>query len=662
MLLTLDQVEKRIGPRTLFSGVSLQIRAGDRIGLVGPNGAGKTTLLRIAAGDEGLDGGRVMTSRNVRIGMLKQEIDPRLEHSVREEAARALARLAELELELRELEGKMERAGRDGREVPADVAERYDQAHAAFLHGGGFEREARVEAVLEGLGFDEAARGRPLSSFSGGWLMRVELGKLLLSEPDVLLLDEPTNHLDLPAIQWFESTLEDFAGGVVVVSHDRTYLRRHARRIAELDARGRFEVYEGGYESYLEQRAARREELLARKRNQDRQIAHMQGFVDRFRYKAKKARMAQSRLKAIERIERVEVDTGGPRRMRLRIPAPPRAGEVVMALDDVYKRYGETVVYEGIELEVRRGDRMALVGPNGAGKSTLLRILAGALDFERGERRPGHNVRVAFYAQHQLEVLDPERTVLEELAAGGRTGDVPRLRGHLGAFLFSGDDVEKKVAILSGGEKARLALAKLLLHPANLLVLDEPTNHLDIQACEVLEEALRAYQGTLVFITHDRSFINTLANKVVEVKSGVLREFLGNYDDYLRRTGGGDTAPATPQPQPHTERAKAADAPPTGPVPAGPVRKKAHRQERERRKAEERTGRKIERLEGEILEREREVESLGWRLGDPEIYRDPEQVQTIKARRGELQGEIAELYRDWERLADELEALRDGAD
>jgi ATP-binding cassette subfamily F protein 3 len=649
MLLALEAVEKRIGPRTLFSGVDLQVRAGDRIGLVGPNGAGKSTLLRIAAGDEVPDAGRVSKARGVHVGMLRQEVDPKNPRSVHDEAASALAHLAELEAELRELEAAMAEAGRAGREVPADVAERYDRAHGLFEHGGGFEREARVDEVLEGLGFTAEARARPLSSFSGGWLMRVELAKLLLAEPDVLLLDEPTNHLDLPAIQWFEETLAGFPGGVVVVSHDRTYLRRHARRIAELDALGRFAVYEGGWDAYLEQKQARREELLARKRNQDRRVADMERFVERFRYKATKAKQAQSRVKALEKIERIEIEPEGTRRMRLRIPAPPRAGEVVMRLEGVHKRYGENVVYRGIDVEIRRGDRVALVGPNGAGKSTLLRILAGVLPFEEGERRPGHNVRVAFFAQHALESLDARRSVLEELAAGARTDDVPRLRGNLGAFLFSGDDVDKKVSVLSGGEKARLALAKLLLRPANLLVLDEPTNHLDIQACEVLEQALRAYQGTLVFISHDRAFINALAGRVIEVqRGGRLREFLGSYDDYVRRAAASEKAASAGEP-------RAAAAPPPAPRPS----KQERQRERERRKAEDRIHKRIARLEEEILAREQEVEALGWRLGDPEVYRDGAQVQALEARRGELQGEIESRYRDWERLADELSALRD---
>jgi len=662
VLLRLDGIAKGFAGRTLFSGVNLDVRAGDRIGLVGPNGAGKTTLLRIAAEDEAPDAGRVALSRGVRVGMLRQELDPTQVHPVREEVASVLARLDALEQELRALEAEIARAG--GVEVPPGIAARYDHARSAFELGGGFEREARVERVLAGLGFEAEDRGRPLCSFSGGWLMRVELAKLLLSTPDVLLLDEPTNHLDLPSIQWFEETLTDFRGGVVVISHDRTFLRRHVSRVLELEG-GRCTLYEGSYDHYLTQREERRSQLLARKASQDREIAQVERFIERFRYKASKARQVQSRLKALQKVERIVVEAPTRRRLRLRIPPPERAGEVVIALEDLHKSYGTTRVYQGASLTLRRGDRLALVGPNGAGKSTLLRILAGVLPLDRGRRELGHNVHVGFFAQHQLESLDPTRSVLEELASVARTDDIPRLRGHLGAFLFSGEDVDKKVSVLSGGEKARLALAKMLLRPANFLVLDEPTNHLDVQACEVLEEALREYQGTLALISHDRSFLNAVASRVVEVRAGRLREFLGNYDEYLRTSTQG-VAPGrgavaghgAPHPM---------DGPPRPALPADvagaptPGRKHAaaptRQEERLRRKAREKTAKQIAAIEADILLRESALEALGWKLGDPETYKDGEKVRALEAERAAAKDAIDLLYREWERLAAELEAL-----
>jgi ATP-binding cassette subfamily F protein 3 len=652
VLLQLDGVGKSFGARRLFAGVCLELRPGDRVALVGPNGAGKTTLLRMAAGLDTPDEGGVRRGRGARVGLLRQEIDPRSERPVRAEAGLALAHLDHLEAELRELEREMSHAGGA---VPPELAARYDRGRTAFELGGGFERAARIERVLAGLGFDAADRDRPLRSFSGGWLMRVELAKLVLAEPDVLLLDEPTNHLDLPSIQWLESTLEGFRGAVIAISHDRAFLRRFATRVAELSL-GRFESFEGGWDAWQAARAARREQQLALQKSQARQIAQTERFIERFRYKASKARQVQSRLKALEKVERVELAPERGKSLRLRVPPPDRAGEAVVRLEGVHKRYGDTVVYAGADLLVRRGDRLALVGPNGAGKSTLLRIVAGALPFEAGERTLGHNVRVAFYAQHQLEVLDPARSVLEELAAQARTEDVPRLRSHLGAFLFSGDDVEKKVAVLSGGEKARLALARMLLRPANFLVLDEPTNHLDVDACEVLERVLAEYTGTLVFISHDRDFIDAIATRVVEVRAGRLREFPGNYSAYLRALEAG--------PAPEAPRAVAGHGAPHGAEPDAPPSRPRpdRRQARERERAREKAARRLAALEERILARESGLEALGWKLGDPDAHRDPERARALSAERDGLRAEIAGLYREWERLAAEIESLEQGVD
>ena len=648
MLLRLDAVGRSLGARTLFRDVALAVYAGDRIGIVGPNGAGKSTLLRIAAGEEPPDGGRVARGRDVRVGMLRQEIDPRLSRSVREEVSSVLGHLDQLEREIAQLEAEMARCGREGRDVPEDLAHRYDRARSGFEFGGGFARAARVERVLDGLGFAEAARSRPLSSFSGGWLMRVELAKLLLSAPDVLLLDEPTNHLDLPSIAWFEQTLQEYRGAALIVSHDRTFLRRHVTRVAELE-NGRFTVFEGGYDRFVSQKQALREQLAAEARSQGRRIAETERFIERFRYKASKARQVQSRVKSLAKQERVELAPESRRSMRLRIPAPARAGDVVLRLEGVHKRYGETVVYRGVDFLLRRGDRVALAGPNGAGKSTLLRIAAGALGFDAGSRTLGHNATVGFYAQHQLETLDGSRSVLAELESVASVDDVPRLRGHLGAFLFSGDDVQKKVSVLSGGEKARLALAKMLLRPTNFLVLDEPTNHLDVAACEVLEEALSEYPGTLLFISHDRAFINSLATRVVEVRDGVLRDHSGNYDDFERAS-----LPIT---------APGAGAPPGAPVVPAPAPKQdriaAREQEKQRSRQQERTRKRLAAVEAQIAQHESALEQLAWRLGDPQVHRDGDAVRGLETERSELRGRVEALYREWEKLAAGLESAEE---
>jgi ATP-binding cassette subfamily F protein 3 len=632
---------RRYGARVVFEGVDLEVRAGDRVGLVGPNGAGKTSLLRIAAGSDPPDSGERSLVRGARVGYLRQEIDLATSATVREEALTAFAAIDALERELRELDARMAEHG----ELPAHLAERYDQLHTRFDRAGGFSREARADQVLEGLGFGAAARSRGLSTFSGGWVMRVEIAKLLLAEPDVLLLDEPTNHLDLPSLEWFDETLAGFPGGVVLISHDRAFLRRHTTRIAELrDAK--LTLYPCGYDAYLERKEQRRLELEAAAKTQQKQIAETERFIERFRAKATKAKQVQSRVKALDKLERIEVPEERKRRMRLRIPEPSRSGAMPVALNGVHKRYGDVAVYEGVDFALKRGERLALVGPNGAGKSTLLRMLAGVLPFERGTRELGHNAQVAFYAQHQLETLAPERTVLAELEAVASFDDIPRLRSHLGAFLFSGDDVQKKVAVLSGGEKARLALAKMLLRPSNVLVLDEPTNHLDVDACEVLEGALADYTGTLVFISHDRDFVNALATRVVEVRGGRLREFLGNYDAYLRKL------------REEAERAAAATSENVAGAGVGAAASASGAQRsREERKARERAERKLARLEEQIGEKEAQLEELGARLGDADVYGDYARLRDVEAERDALKDEVATLYAQWEALAAELEAV-----
>jgi ATP-binding cassette subfamily F protein 3 len=659
MLLRLEGVARSFGGRTLFRDVALTIHRNDRIGLVGPNGAGKTTLLQIASGLEVPDSGRVAVPRDVRVAILRQEIDPNRTCSVRSEVTAAFSELAALETRLRELESEMEEIAHTGCEIPSDLADRYDDCRTRFELGGGFERDSRVERMLGGLGFDDERIERPLNSFSGGWLMRVELAKLLLSKPDVLLLDEPTNHLDLPSIQWFEETLTDYPGAVVIISHDRTFLRRHVNRVAELENAG-LTVFDGSFDRYIEQKALRREELVANKRSQDRKIAETERFIERFRAKNTKAKQVQSRIKALNKLERVELNEERTSKMRLKIPSVARAGRCVLSLEGIQKSYDDTVVYEGVDLSIERGSRVALVGPNGAGKSTLLRIAAGVLPFDAGERTLGHNVTVAFFAQHQLEVLDPRRSVLEELETVATLDDIPRLRGQLGAFLFSGDDVKKKVSVLSGGEKSRLALAKLLLRPSNFLVLDEPTNHLDLTSREVLEGALCGYGGTLMLISHDRAFLNALVNRVVEVDHGRLREYPGNYDDYLRKKS------TSTQRRPAAKKLEAPQVPVHRPAPQPTAklskqeRIAARERDRERTRRQKRATKRLAAVEEEIRVGEQRLEEISWRLGDPDIHRNPDAIREVETERGEIKSRVDELYREWERLAAEVEAGEQG--
>jgi ATP-binding cassette subfamily F protein 3 len=510
--------------------------------------------------------------------------------------------------------------------------------------------------------------------------MRAALARLLLQAPSLLLLDEPTNHLDLESLGWLEDFLADYAGTVVVVSHDRYFLNRMVTSIAELSAAG-LSVYEGDYDDYLVERDARHALLEARARNQAKRIEEIERFIERFRYQATKARQVQSRIKMLERVERIEVPAAA-RQIHFKFPEPPRTGRRVAALSGVHKSYGDNVVYAGVDFAVERGQRVALVGENGAGKSTLLKILAGVLPFEHGARTLGANVVVHYYAQHQVDALDPERTALAELAAAAPDAGQTRLRAVLGAFLFSGDSVEKKVAVLSGGEKARLALAKMLVRPAALLCLDEPTNHLDLASREVLEAALATFAGTIVFISHDRYFINRIATEVTHVHHGRLTRYLGGYDDYVRglSTGVSDdgapqarrgadvglTSPPTASPasgrfEHATRPASAPSVPPaSGPRRVGPasvpvgdtvaapvariVRRKSTVELRELRKRIEDVERKIDGLE-------RRIEEIGRALSDPRLYANGDRVRAITLERNDAVQQLSGLMREWEQLS-----------
>ncbi|HET9540408.1 MAG TPA: ABC-F family ATP-binding cassette domain-containing protein, partial [Candidatus Limnocylindria bacterium] len=540
-MIQLSGVSKGFGGHVVFRDVDWDIGDRERIGLVGPNGAGKTTLCRILAGVDEPDTGQVSLPRNVTVGYLPQEAAGSASGSVLGEALSGFDAVWALEREMEDVALSLETTADDA------LTERYGELQHRFDALGGYRLETQARAILSGLGFRADELTRPLTEFSGGWRMRASLARLLLVAPSLLLLDEPTNHLDLASLGWLENFLSGYDGTVVVVSHDRYFLNRMVTSIADLTADG-LVVYPGDYDDFLVEREARRELLEARARNQAKRIAEVERFIERFRYQATKARQVQSRIKALAKVERLEVP-GSRRGIHFSFPEPPRTGRRVATLTDVHKAYGDNVVYTGVNVAVERGDRVALVGENGAGKSTLLKVLAGVLPFERGERTLGAHVAVHYYAQHQLDALDATRTVLEELEAVAPEATHTRLRTILGAFLFSGDAVEKKVAVLSGGEKARLALARMLVRPAALLCLDEPTNHLDLASREVLESALAGFPGTIVFISHDRYFINRIATVVVEVASGVLTSYPGSYDDYLEAKERG-TQPAAAPPSP----------------------------------------------------------------------------------------------------------------
>ncbi|HSD29286.1 MAG TPA: ABC-F family ATP-binding cassette domain-containing protein [Vicinamibacteria bacterium] len=649
-MIQLEGVSKAYGDRVLFRGVSWQLGGRERIGLVGPNGVGKTTLCRILAGLEPSDTGRVSRAREATVGYLPQEAAGEARGSVLAEVLSGFPEVWAIERQLEDLGARLHAAPDEALTV------RYGDLQHRFEALGGYRLETEARVVLGGLGFREADLARPLREFSGGWRMRAALARLLLQRPTLLLLDEPTNHLDLESLGWLENYLTAYDGTVVVVAHDRYVLNRMVTAIGELSAAG-LDIYPGDYDDYLAQREARQALLEARARNQAKRVAEIEHFIERFRYKATKARQVQSRIKMLARLDRVEV-AGAARQVRFAFPAPPRTGRHVVQLRRIAKAYGPKVVYAGVDLDLERGDRIALVGPNGAGKSTLLRILAGVLAPDGGERVLGAHVTAHYYAQHQLDALDPARTVLEEMEAAAPETDRTRLRTLLGAFLFSGDAVDKRVAVLSGGEKARLALARMLVRPAPLLCLDEPTNHLDLASRAVLEDALADFPGTMVFISHDRYFINRLATKVVEVRDGRLVTHLGGYDDYHAAV---ERAPArAPGPTAEPAAPRAAEAPRPGDGSAAPARA-PERPDRARRRprvdpAIRGLRRRLDTLEAEIHAIEARLESLGRALADPALYTDGERARAVALERQQAEEQVAWLLHEWETLSESLAA------
>jgi ATP-binding cassette, subfamily F, member 3 len=553
-MLTLQHAGKRFGLRILFLEANWLIRSDEKTALVGANGTGKSTLMKILAGLESLDYGALEKTRGISIGYLPQEGLQLAGRTVFEECLTVFDELHEMEREVEQLAGQLAELDHEGAEYES-AAERYSLLQDRFHALDGYALDAQVGGVLTGLGFGKEDWSRQTDEFSGGWQMRIALAKLLLAKPNLLLLDEPTNHLDLETRNWLEGYLKSYPFGYILISHDRYFLDVTIDRTVEIWNK-RLTIYQGNYTKYLKQKDERREQLMAAYRNQRERIEHLEAFINRFRYQATKAKQVQSRIKELEKIERIEVPEEEAV-IHFKFPQPPPSGRIVAEAEGLAKSYGTKLVFEEARFTIERGDRVALVGVNGAGKSTLIKLLTGEETSSAGSIRLGHNVIAEYFAQDQYKVLDPEARMLDDMNRAARRVPDAELRSLLGCFLFSGDDVFKPLGVLSGGERNRFALARILVSPANFLLLDEPTNHLDMRAKDVLLEALASYTGTVVFVSHDRYFIDRLATRVLEIEGGAVTAYEGNYEDYLRRKSAlaapaiaqAPTTPARTQPQ-----------------------------------------------------------------------------------------------------------------
>ena len=705
-MIQLSGLTKAFGDRVLLDAVSWQIDDRERVGLAGPNGAGKTTLLKMLAGLDEPDSGLVVKPSGLAVGYLPQD---GLSHSGRtliEEAGLAFRPLLDMRAEIQSLE---ERLGDDSvaESEHASMLARYSELQESFRRLEGYTIDLKITTVLRGLGFVPDDFDKPSETFSGGWQMRIALAKLLLTRPGLLLLDEPTNHLDLEARNWLEDYLSGYPHAVILVSHDRFFLDAVVTRITEIGLR-KLTDYAGNYSGYLVEREARMERLRQQKRDQDDEIERMQAFINRFRYQATKASQVQSRIKMMDKIVAIEIP---PERKRVHFTFPPcaKSGRTVLDLRDVRKAYGTRVVFAGINVHIDRGDRIALIGPNGAGKSTLMRMLSGVEAPDSGTRTEGHQVVMQYFAQDEATRLDPTLTVYQTLAGDAPMHMVPSIRNILGGFLFSGDDVDKPVRVLSGGERTRLAVARMLLRPSNTLLLDEPTNHLDLDSKDVLLDALEDFGGTLIFVSHDRYFVDKLATKVINIGHGEALLYPGNYEEFLwsqkqkqgaeaavpfdsrgttahsgHAAGGPRQRPGTGEitgktgPRPLTVEASkgartsreplasepfdspmttARSEPATSEAPKGPSRVVAYderkRQETEARKVKKALDarrKRIDDLEARIADREQAIKDIETTMTAPGFYDNHETAKPIIDKHQTLMWEVGDLMHQWEEL------------
>lgn len=634
-MIAINNLSYLIGGRVLFENASLHIKPKDKIGLIGLNGKGKSTLLRMINGEFSPSSGEITKSKGCTIGFLNQDLLSYLtEDSILSVAMEAFGRAQELQRQMDHLLHKMETNYSD------DLVTKLTKAQEEFEALGGYSMQSEAEAILEGIGFKTSDLNRPLKEFSGGWRMRVMLAKLLLEKPALLMLDEPTNHLDLPSIQWIENYLKTYEGAIIVVSHDRRFLDNVINSTVEV-ARQTLTQYSGNYSFYLEEKQLREEIQKNAYENQQQQIKQTERFIERFRAKATKARQVQSRVKALERMDLIEDVVDDTMVMNFKFGFQQKSGRFITELKDVSKSYGDLQILNNTTTQIERGDKIALIGANGKGKSTLLRIIAGTEPIE-GERQDGFNVITAFYAQHQLEALTVENEILDELKQAGSSKTESELRGILGCFLFQGDDVFKRIKVLSGGEKSRVALAKTLLSDANFLMMDEPTNHLDFLSVNILVQALQQYEGSFLIVSHDRHFISQIANKIWYIENHEIKEYPGTYEEYVYWKT---------QQEERTEKEqqkidKKSKAPKT----------KAPRDNQNENKLKK-LKKEIEKIESQLADKEQNLSMIETEMSDPKVYQNHELLLEKTQAAGQVKSSIEHLNQEWEKLAEAIDQL-----
>ncbi len=661
-LAVFENVSLAYGKKTIVDELDLRIGATDRIGLIGPNGSGKTSLLRMLAAEQAPDGGRIRLRRGLRLGYLPQDIavaseKPLLDFVVasvegREELARDIS---ECEAELATLEEAVKRGERSNDDL-MDVVERLSDLHERATHYELHYTEHEATRILHGLGFEQTDLRRPLSELSGGWKMRAVLGALLFQKPDLLLLDEPTNHLDLPSVTWFADFLRAHDRSFILICHDREFLNEQIARVVSFEIEG-VRQYAGDYEQYVRQRGEEEIILENKAKNLAREREQTERFINRFRAQATKARAVQSRVKQLEKME--EVQTFGSRRvMRFKFPPSERAPSEVLRIEGLGKRFGEHQVLSDVALHVRRGEKVGIIGKNGAGKTTLLRMIAGELEASAGKISFGYGVKHGYYAQHHAETLYAADTIYDTVAREKPDAGATRTRSVLGAFLFSGDDVDKKIGVLSGGERSRVALARLLINPGNLLLMDEPTNHLDLDSSEALADSLSGYDGSMLFVSHNRSFVRRLATRIWNVEDGRVETYPGTLDEYMdscrRRLAGEQPRDAGKDKKGKPEEQRA----PRGDRDAEKERKRKEAELRASKNAEKRLATEVERLEREIGELETAQATRSSQLSDPDVYADKARSQKLIDEFRDAQQKLESLQARWEKALTELEAAR----